>query len=224
VIHTTCGRRGLPPKRQEEGRTVSMDVDLEELAAIIEQLDKTEFTDFLYEQGSLRIHVRRGGYIHELPAQRAAQSTFAHGAGNGSAAAARPAAGGPAARQSPAPQAGAQPAAPGHAAGTSGNLQPAAPSLNGSTHGISPDALPNGHTLVTAPMLGTFYGAPKPGEPAFVQVGDPVQADSVLCIVEVMKLMNSITAGASGEIAAVFVKDGDLVEFEQPLFAIRTAS
>jgi acetyl-CoA carboxylase biotin carboxyl carrier protein len=73
-------------------------------------------------------------------------------------------------------------------------------------------------------MLGTYYGAPKPGEAAFIQVGDSVSADAVLCIVEVMKLMNSVTAGADGEVAAVFVKDGDLVEFEQPLFAIRTAS
>lgn len=89
---------------------------------------------------------------------------------------------------------------------------------------MSPDALPAGHILVTSPMLGTYYGAPKPGEPAFVQVGDAVSADAVLCIVEVMKLMNSVTAGAAGEVAAVFVKDGDLVEFEQPLFAIRATS
>jgi acetyl-CoA carboxylase biotin carboxyl carrier protein len=203
-----------------------MDVDLEELAAIIEQLDKTEFTDFLYEQGSLRIHVRRGGYIPELPAQPATHNAFANGASNGAAAAALPAAGGqsPAAGQASGQAGNVQSAASQQAPAQPGNGQHAAPSLNRSTHGISPDSLPDGHTLVTAPMLGTFYGAPKPGEPAFVQVGDPVQADSVLCIVEVMKLMNSITAGASGEIAAVFVKDGDLVEFEQPLFAIRTAS
>ena len=89
---------------------------------------------------------------------------------------------------------------------------------------MSPDALPAGHILVTSPMLGTYYGAPKPGEPAFVQVGDAVSADAVLCIVEVMKLMNSVTAGAAGEVAAVFVNDGDLVEYEQPLFAIRATS
>jgi len=185
-----------------------MDVDLEELAAIIEQLDKTEFTDFLYERGDLRIHVRRGGYIPEGPAPASAHSA----AGTGTAAAA--AAPLPAPAAAPQPAAAPVPAAP----------LPAAATPNGRNHGMSPDALPAGHTLVTAPMLGTFYGAPKPGEPAFVQVGDAVAADSVLCIVEVMKLMNSVIAGASGEIAAVFVKDGDLVEFEQPLFAIRTAS
>jgi acetyl-CoA carboxylase biotin carboxyl carrier protein len=175
-----------------EGSFPHMDVDLEELAAIIEQLDKTEFTDFLYEKGALRLHVRRGGHIPDVAVP-----------GNPSAVAAAPSV----TAQVPAPAPAAVPAA-----------------ANGHSPAISPESLPEGHILVTAPMLGTYYGAPKPGEPAFVQVGDSVAADAVLCIVEVMKLMNSVTAGAAGEITAVFVKDGDLVEFEQPLFAIRSAS
>jgi acetyl-CoA carboxylase biotin carboxyl carrier protein len=178
-----------------------MDVDLEELAAIIEQLDKTEFTDFLYENGDLRLHVRRGGHIPD----GAVQSPAAAAASGTEPAPAQP----PAA--APAPSAPAPAVVSSH-------------SSNGHSPAISPDALPAGHILVTAPMLGTYYGAPKPGEPAFVQVGDAVSADAVLCIVEVMKLMNSVTAGAAGEVAAVFVKDGDLVEFEQPLFAIRATS
>lgn len=181
-----------------------MDVDLEELAAIIEQLDKTEFTDFLYEKGDLRLHVRRGGYIPDGAVQSPA-----------AAAAAAPAA---------APTVAAQPAAPAASPAAPVPAVVHSPWSNGNSPAISPDALPAGHILVTAPMLGTYYGAPKPGEPAFVQVGDAVSADAVLCIVEVMKLMNSVTAGAAGEVAAVFVKDGDLVEFEQPLFAIRATS
>jgi acetyl-CoA carboxylase biotin carboxyl carrier protein len=182
-----------------------MDVDLEELAAIIEQLDKTEFTDFLYEKGELRLHVRRGGHIPDGPVQSPAAATAAV------APAATPTVAAP-----PTPAAAA-PAAPVPAVVNS-------PASNGHSPAISPDTLPAGHILVTAPMLGTYYGAPKPGEPAFVKVGDAVSADAVLCIVEVMKLMNSVTAGAAGEVAAVFVKDGDLVEFEQPLFAIRATS
>ena len=77
---------------------------------------------------------------------------------------------------------------------------------------------------ITSPMLGTYYGAPKPGEPRFAAAGDTVDTDSVLCIVEVMKLMNSVTAGSAGEIAAVFVADGDLVEFGQTLFALKVAA
>jgi acetyl-CoA carboxylase biotin carboxyl carrier protein len=181
-----------------------MDIDLEELAAIIEQLDKTEFTDFLYEKGELRLHVRRGGHIPEGAIQSPAAAVGA----------ATPAASPPVATQPAEPAAAPAPAAPAPAVVTS----------NGHSPALSADSLPAGHILVTAPMLGTYYGAPKPGEPAFVQVGDAVSADAVLCIVEVMKLMNSVTAGAAGEVAAVFVKDGDLVEFEQPLFAIRATS
>ena len=70
-------------------------------------------------------------------------------------------------------------------------------------------------------MLGTFYSAPKPGEKPFVEVGRLVDSDTVVCIVEVMKLMNSVRAGVAGQIVEVYAQDGDLVEFEQPLFAIR---
>jgi acetyl-CoA carboxylase biotin carboxyl carrier protein len=177
-----------------------MNIDLEELAAIIEQLDKTEFTDFQYEHGDLRIKVRRGGYYDAALSAAAGQASGAP--------AATPAAAAPTSID----PAQAKPAA----------LNPN--SSNGHSPAFSPESLPAGHILVTAPMLGTYYGAPKPGEPAFVQVGDAVAADAVLCIVEVMKLMNSVTAGSAGEVAAVFVKDGDLVEFEQPLFAIRATS
>ncbi|MCX6499614.1 MAG: hypothetical protein NTU93_12570 [Arthrobacter sp.] len=183
-----------------------MDVDLEELAAIIEQLDKTEFTDFLYEKGAMRLHVRRGGHIPDVA-----------GPGNPVAVAM------PAPAPAPAPPPISAPAATSAPAPVP-TLVPAPAAANGHSPVTSPDSLPEGHILVTAPMLGTYYGAPKPGQRAFVQVGDSVAADAVLCIVEVMKLMNSVTAGAAGEITAVFVKDGDLVEFEQPLFAIRSAS
>lgn len=86
--------------------------------------------------------------------------------------------------------------------------------------GSSLDPVP-GTITVTAPMLGTFYSAPKPGEPAFVQVGTHIEPDSVLCIIEVMKLMNSVHAEVHGEVVAVLARDGELVEFGQPLFSIR---
>ncbi|MBB3045675.1 acetyl-CoA carboxylase biotin carboxyl carrier protein [Nocardioides sp. LMS-CY] len=74
---------------------------------------------------------------------------------------------------------------------------------------------------VTTPMLGTFYRAPKPGEPPFVEVGTKVGADTTVGIVEVMKLMSSIQAGAEGEVTRVLVEDGQLVEAGQPLFVLR---
>lgn len=74
---------------------------------------------------------------------------------------------------------------------------------------------------VKAPMLGTFYASPKPGEPAFVKIGDRVEPDTVLCIVEVMKLMNSVHAGVRGVVVGVHADNGDLVEFGQTLFSIQ---
>lgn len=71
---------------------------------------------------------------------------------------------------------------------------------------------------VTAPMVGTFYAAPAPGEPPFVKVGDEVAANQTLCIVEAMKLMNEIGAEEMGTIREVCVEDGTPVEFGTPLF------
>lgn len=76
---------------------------------------------------------------------------------------------------------------------------------------------------VRAAMLGTFYGAPKPGAAPFVGIGTKVEPDTVIGIIEVMKLMNSVSAGITGEIVEVLVRDGELVEFEQPLMRVRPA-
>ena len=75
--------------------------------------------------------------------------------------------------------------------------------------------------LISAPMLGTFYASPQPGAPAFVSVGDSVAPNSVLGIVEVMKLMNNIEAGVEGTVARVLVENESMVEYGQPLIVIR---
>lgn len=74
---------------------------------------------------------------------------------------------------------------------------------------------------ITSPMVGTFYQAPNPESPAFVQVGDKVGDESIVCIVEAMKLFNEIEAEIKGEIVEVLVKDGQLVEYGQPLFLVK---
>ncbi len=74
---------------------------------------------------------------------------------------------------------------------------------------------------VTSPMVGTFYASSSPEEPAFVRDGDKVKPESIVCIVEAMKLFNEIEAEVSGEIVEILVKDGQLVEYGQPLFLVR---
>ena len=81
-------------------------------------------------------------------------------------------------------------------------------------------AVPLGMAAVKAPMVGTFYRAPSPGAPPFVEVGDRVEADSVVCIIEVMKLMNTIHAGASGVVREIRVENSQPVEFGQVLLVI----
>ncbi|MBU3069447.1 acetyl-CoA carboxylase biotin carboxyl carrier protein [Aestuariicella sp. G3-2] len=77
----------------------------------------------------------------------------------------------------------------------------------------------SGH-VVKSPMVGTYYAAPSPGSPAFIQVGQHVKQGDVICIVEAMKMMNQIEADKAGVIEAILVEDGDAVEFDQPLVTI----
>ena len=74
--------------------------------------------------------------------------------------------------------------------------------------------------LVTAPMVGTFYASPAPGAKSFVEVGEEVRVGQVLCIIEAMKMMNQIESERAGKVVAVLAKNGEPVEFGQPLFAI----
>ncbi|SHE45677.1 biotin carboxyl carrier protein [Seinonella peptonophila] len=75
---------------------------------------------------------------------------------------------------------------------------------------------------IESPMVGTFYRSPSPDADPYVQEGNTVSVDSVVCIVEAMKLMNEIEAEVNGTIEKILVKNGELVEFGQPLFLVRT--
>jgi len=73
---------------------------------------------------------------------------------------------------------------------------------------------------ITSPMVGTFFRRPNPSLPPFVEVGDEVQADTALCIVEVMKLLNTIEAGCNGRVVSILVDDGASIESGQPLMVL----
>jgi acetyl-CoA carboxylase biotin carboxyl carrier protein len=77
--------------------------------------------------------------------------------------------------------------------------------------------------LVPSPMLGTFYRGEAPGATPFVEVGSTVGPDSTVCIIEVMKMMNSVAAGVSGTVVEVYAENGALVEYGEPLLRVRPA-
>jgi acetyl-CoA carboxylase biotin carboxyl carrier protein len=84
-------------------------------------------------------------------------------------------------------------------------------------------ALAVGDAAVRAPMVGTFYRSPAPGDPPFIEVGQRVGPDDTLCLIEIMKLFSSIKAGVSGVVKQIVVADGEFVEFDQLLIIIGKA-
>ncbi len=120
------------------------------------------------------------------------------------------------------PAAKAAPAAPAATAPTS--VTPAAvvppPTTVAEPHRGAPLAYPAGAVLVKSPMVGTYYRAPEPGAHPFVEVGARVTAESIVGIVEVMKLMNSIPAGRAGVVTHLLVEDGEPVQYGQVLVVI----
>ncbi|GAD21156.1 biotin/lipoyl-containing protein [Acidovorax sp. MR-S7] len=98
--------------------------------------------------------------------------------------------------------------------------QAAAPAAAAAVSGAAPD----GHVFVRAANLGTFYRAPKPGAEKYVEIGSRVSKDTEVCLIEVMKLFTPLVAGTEGIVREVYVSDGSLVEFDQPLFLVQLES
>src|SRR5581483_9075518 len=146
-----------------------------------------------------------------------------------------PASAGPAAPSAPAatavatapPAPPAEPAAaapPSASTGTApqpASAQAASPAGGGSSGGSATEADTTGCVAVNSPAVGSFWVAPSPGQPPFVQVGQTVAEDEQLGIVEVMKLMNPVLAPVAGEVVQVCATNAELVEYEQVLFWIR---
>jgi len=88
---------------------------------------------------------------------------------------------------------------------------------------VATPVVEKGISIIKSPMVGTFYSAVSPESPALVKVGAKVSNDSVVCIIEAMKVMNEIQAEMSGTITELLVENGEAVEYGQPLFKIKTA-
>ena len=110
----------------------------------------------------------------------------------------------------------------GSAGAAAADVLPRTPPAGAPTPPSSAPAAPtsDGLQTVTSPMLGTFYRAEAPGAAPFVEVGAKVDPETTVCIIEVMKMMNSVPAGVSGTIAEITADNGQLVEYGDPLFRV----
>lgn len=173
-----------------------MSLTHDDVLAILKIIDESPYDEVRLEIGDLKLHVRRrgdGGSLDSVqPLSRPPVSPARSKTESPPAAHAHAASSAPPSREQAPPAAAAQP------------------------------PLAEGLVAVRAPMLGAFYRAPAPGEPPFVEVGDKVSADDTVCLMEVMKLFNSVKAGVAGTVVKIAVENGSMVEHGQTLILIES--
>jgi len=170
-------------------------MDLKEIKSIIDLMTRNGLTEFELEKGDVKLRVKRGP----------------NGEWTSSSA---PVAG------APIPvMVAAAPAAPVAAAPAVAAAAPA-PAATPAT-AAAPAAAAAAGSQIVSPMVGTFYRSPSPDSPPYIEVGQEVNEETVVCIIEAMKVMNEIKAEVSGVIVEVLAQNGKPVEFGKPLFSIR---
>jgi acetyl-CoA carboxylase biotin carboxyl carrier protein len=167
-----------------------------EVAEILRLLEQSSFDELNLEMNGVKLSLRRGTGV-------SAAAGGGREAGTG------------AARGAAATTASGAPSAANSGAGPGAAPNPAA------THATPVRTTDPGIHDVPSPLLGTFYRSPKPGAPPFVEVGATVTEESIVAIIEVMKLMNTVRAGARGTVVEILPADGTLVEYDQPILRIR---
>jgi acetyl-CoA carboxylase biotin carboxyl carrier protein len=189
------GRRRHQPQ-QQQARRPEATLNMDELRELVELIAHHGFTDFELEREGIRVRLRRelAPQIVAAPQVAPAQATAA---------------------PPPSAEHAAQPAV---AAGKSTSTATAADTAAQETAETSEDA---GLHIITSPIVGTFYRSASPTSEPFVRLGSHVDPDTVVCIIEAMKLMNEILAETSGEVAKIYVENGQPVEYGQPLFGIK---
>lgn len=172
-----------------------MSLNAKEVGEILKALESSSFDSLDLEIGAVKLSLRRSGAGQ---AARRDATGAAGQAGTGTPSPATPA------HATPAHATAVQDRPPHDPRAAPADAVPA-----------PPGAIP-----VPAPLLGVFYRAPKPGEEPYVQVGDRVEPDTLIGIIEVMKLMNTVRAGISGRIVAIPARNGELIEFGEAILFV----
>jgi acetyl-CoA carboxylase biotin carboxyl carrier protein len=167
-------------------------MDLKEIKLVIDLMTKNGLSEFELEKGDFKLRVKRG------PGGEWSTSTTPNA--------------GPQVVHHHAPVAAFAPSPAGVSAAASVAAPAAAP---------APGIAASTHPQIVSPMVGTFYLSPSPDSPPYITVGQEVQEDTVVCIIEAMKVMNEIKAETRGVIVEILAQNGKPVEFGKPLFAVR---
>lgn len=197
-----------------------MSLSAADVAEIMRLVEQSQFDELTLEMDGVKLTLRRGAAV----ASGGAGAASVGGGGVAPGSAASPSSTSSAAQKN----SSATPSSAGVASAALASISPGGGADTAATRDArksesAPKPLEPGVVEVPSPLLGTFYRAPKPGAAPFVEVGAKVEEDTVVAIVEVMKLMNTVRAGVRGTVTEVLASDGALVEYEQPLFRVRKA-
>ena len=170
-----------------------MSITADEISRILALLEKSSFDEIRIDEGELHIALSRNGAVLTEAAPT---------------------------RPAPVAPPAAAASAPSSAATVSPEPAAVKPPTSAPTREEQSDA---GLIEIRAPIVGIFYSAPEPGAEPFVSVGQVIDAETTVGIIEVMKVFNTVPAGVSGTVARLLVENGDFVEFGQPIFLVRPA-
>lgn len=179
--------------RRRRGRSVGSEtsVNMDELRELIQLIRENDFTEFELEREGFRVRFRRGADVNEAAAD---------GVNSAQDLAATMPSGSPTVTTT-----------------VSATSVPSHPGARAQTEASEDQDL----HIIPSPIVGTFYRAASPQAEPFVKIGSRVEPESVVCIIEAMKLMNEIQAESTGEVAKIYVENGQPVEYGQPLFGIK---
>lgn len=188
--------RGRRRRRNQSARTEAS-VNMDELRELIQLIRENDFTEFELEREAFRVRFRRGGDAGSNEMRSGSFDSSQESVGG---------------------------SAPGIASGSQQRsdaiVTASVPSHPGAKAETAASEDQDLH-MIASPIVGTFYRAASPNTDSFVKIGSRVEPDTVVCIIEAMKLMNEIQAETSGEVAKIYVENGQPVEYGQPLFGIK---
>ena len=191
IVGESSPERARGRRRRNRSIAAETSVNMDELRELIQLIREHEFTEFELEREGFRVRFRRGAETNDTGVGLVESSQGSIGS---------------------APSSGQD-----IESITSATAVPSHPGAKAQTEASEDQDL----NLIPSPIVGTFYRAASPQAEAFVKIGSRVEPETVVCIIEAMKLMNEIQAETTGEVAKIYVENGQPVEYGQPLFGIK---